>query len=86
MTVRAKFKVQSITRTISNQYRDGKSSMVEMQTIKLYPVSGGSEENKEFWASTPSGSIDLGCVNLAAAEQFVLDGEYYIDFIPAPTA
>lgn len=79
MSVRAKFKVDAIERT--------KYGSVEMQTVKLSPVYGGdaksSEENKKFWAASPSGSIQLGCVNAEAAKLFELGAEYYIDFTPA---
>lgn len=76
MPVRAKFKVNSIDRQLSYE---GK----ELQTIKLSPVTTGSEENKQFYAYTPSGHIDLGTVNAEAAQQFELGKEYYVDFTPA---
>ena len=82
MNVRAKFVVQSITRTQSTTYRDGNYVPEEVQTIKLFPVTGSSEENKKFFASTPSGAIELGTVNLEAAKQFELNKSYYVDFIP----
>ena len=78
MSVRAKFKVNSITR---QQHWD--ASKGEIQTIKLAPVSSGSDENKSFYASTPTGTIELGTVNADAAQQFVLGGEFYVDFTPA---
>lgn len=83
MSVRAKFTVNSIIRTLGSTYVDGKYVAKEVQTIKLYPVSGGGDENKAFFASTPTGSIELGAVNLEAANQFELNKEYYIDFTPA---
>lgn len=84
-TVRAKFKVQSITRTSGSQYDSKlqKSVEQETQTIKLWVVTGGSDENKEFFASTPTGSIELGVVRLEAAAAFELNKEYYVDFTPA---
>jgi hypothetical protein len=75
MAVRAKFKVQSITRT--------KGGAGEVQTIHLLPVTSGSEENKAFWAYTPNGRIELGTVNAEAAKQFELDREFYVDFTPS---
>jgi hypothetical protein len=48
--------------------------------ISLSPVYSGSEENKAFFAWTPSGSITLGCVNPAANEKFAVGREYYVDF------
>lgn len=88
MSVRAKFKVTSINRNIGSvrtKDEDGKDKWIqaEVQTVKLSPVTSGSPENESFYAASPSGSIELGCVNPAANEQFVLEGEYYIDFTKA---
>lgn len=77
MSVRAKFKVDSIER--SKHYGEGS----EMQTIKMTPVYGNSEENKKFYAASPSGQIHLGTINPEAAKQFELGKEYYVDFTPA---
>jgi hypothetical protein len=74
MRVRAKFTCNSITRT---KRWNGPG---EVQTIKLSPVTSGSDENKEFFDATPTGSIELGTVNEAAAKQFELGKSYYIDF------
>ena len=77
MTVRAKFIVQSITRT-----KHWDKSKGNISTIKLIPVTNGSEENKTFYEATPTGAIELGTVNIAAAEAFTLGEEYYVDFTP----
>ncbi len=76
MSVRAKFKVQRIERSL---WRTG----VEVQTIVLHPVVIGSQENAQFYEATPSGEIKLGTVNAEAAAQFELEGEYYVDFTKA---
>lgn len=97
--VRAKFKVHSITRTEGSRVvRNADGSEVknergypeyepcEMRTIKMSPVFGNgdpSHENTKFWQASPSGSLELGCVNLDAANQFELGKEYYLDFHPA---
>lgn len=81
MSVKAKFKVQSITSTVGTRWNGSEYSSEEVRTIRLWPVSGGpGTENAEFFASTPSGVIDLGTVVKAAAEYFALDGEYYVTF------
>ncbi len=77
MTVRAKFVVQSITR------QKGWSGNAEVQTIKLNPVSSGSEEDKKFFAATPSGTVELGVVNPDAGNYFELGQAYYLDFTKA---
>jgi hypothetical protein len=78
MSVRAKFKVQSIERTES--YSGG-----EVVTIKMAPVysQDPESENRKFWEASPSGSLLLAVINQQAAEQFILGKEYYLDFIPA---
>lgn len=92
MTVRAKFKVTRIERSMGSKQQgtdeNGRPlySLHEMQTITLSPVYGNGDpnhENTKFWAASPSGEIKLGTVNQAAWEQFILDREYYVDFTPA---
>lgn len=68
--VRAKFKVDS--KTI---YANGAS-------VKMLPVTCGSEENKKFYQYTPGGCIDLQVLNPNAAEQLCPGKEYYIDITP----
>lgn len=71
MSVRAKFRVQSVT-----QYEHG-------YAVKLTPVSSGSAENASFYKWTPGGSIELQTVNDDAAKQFAVGIEMYVDFTPA---
>jgi hypothetical protein len=78
MSVRAKFICNSIT---SQKHWD--SSKGETKTIKLTPVTSGSEENKAFYEATPSGSIQLLTLNEEAAKNFELGKSYYVDFTPA---
>lgn len=77
MSVRAKFKVQSITR------QAGWGGAKECNVVKLSPVSSGSEENKVFYASTPSGSIELGVLVPEVSSRFDIGQEFYVDFTPA---
>lgn len=72
MTVRAKFKVQSITEVEGG-----------LKTASLTAVSSGSPENAEFFKWTPSARIELSTMNPVAAEQFVPGKEFYVDFTPA---
>lgn len=53
------------------------------ETIVLYPVSDGSQENEKFFQYTPDGKIALQIVNPSAAAAFEVGKEYYVDFIPA---
>ena len=75
--VRAEFKVSSITRS------PGWNGQKEVQTIKLSPVTSGSEENAKFYAATPGGNIELTTVNFDAAQHFDLGDEFYVDFTKA---
>jgi hypothetical protein len=78
MTVRAKFVVNSIERK-----KHWDKSKGETQTIKMTPVTSGSEENKAFYEATPGGAIELCTLNEDAGKQFELGKEYYVDFTPA---
>ena len=51
--------------------------------LSFYPVYQGSEENKEFFKYTPSGTVTFGVTNTAVAEKFEVGKEYYLDFTPA---
>lgn len=68
MSVRAKFKCQSVTA------ENGGSC------ITLAPVVGGSPENDSFYKCTPGGSVVLNTINPDAVKQFEEGKEYYIDF------
>ena len=72
MTVRAKFKVVSVT-----QGENGTNS------VRLQPVTGGSPENEAFYKWTPSGQIELSTINADAAAQFAPGAQFYVDFTPA---
>lgn len=97
MTVRAKFKVDSIERTIlrrpvvnpasgkRDNWQLGQEN-VEMRTVKLSPVFGNGDpnhENTKFWEASPGGKLELNVINLEAAEAFGLGEEFYVDFTKA---
>ena len=77
--VRAKFKVDSITRFA---YSKG-------ATVMFSPVYSDdpASENRAFWTATPSGRIEMAINNPASADVFELGREYYVDFTAtAPVA
>lgn len=78
--VRAKFKVQSVTK------QAGWGGHKELHTVRLQPVTSGSEENKSFYASTPSGQIEIGVVSKEIGEGFEIGKEFYVDFIAVDAA
>ena len=57
----------------------------EVYDLTLFPVTGGppGSENAAFFASTPTGRIDLQTINKAAADEFVQGKAYYVDFTVA---
>lgn len=71
MSVRAKFKCEVVV------------SRANGSEIELSPVTNDSDENRQFYAYTPGGSIKLSTVNAEAAKQFVPGKDYYVDFTPA---
>jgi hypothetical protein len=70
--VRCKFVVDSVTKS-----RSGFANVV------MTPVTSGSEENKKFWEYTPSGKLEIGTTNIAAADELEVGKEYYIDITKA---
>lgn len=68
MTVRAKF-------FVTQKEHHGNSDL-----IRLSAVVSGSDENKQFFYATPSGSVEMYTVNPEAGEQFNVGDEFYIDF------
>lgn len=73
MSVRAKFRVSSVTEKSDGGF-----------AVQLSPVIADNPENAEFFKYTPGGHINLETVNQAAAEQFEANKDYYVDFTPAP--
>lgn len=94
MSVRAKFKVDEIRESayISGYENNAEGKpdysrpiKVKQSTIVASPVYGNGDpghENTKFWKATPSGRLELGCVNPDAVKQFVIGEEYYVDFTP----
>lgn len=70
-TVRAKFRVHNVTK-----YN-------HCTEIQMSPVFSGSDENKSFFAATPSGDIRMSVKNEIAAQAFEVNVEYYVDFTKA---
>jgi hypothetical protein len=73
--VRAKFTCTTVSKSL---HWDGSKRF--LYTANLTPVTTGSDENKSFFAATPSGSISLGSF---LEDAFEPGKEYYVDFTPA---
>ncbi len=50
--------------------------------VTFAPVTSGSEENEKFFKYTPWGELKFGTINKAAADQFEIGAEYYLDLTP----
>lgn len=72
--VRCKFECVSVTK-----YK-GWGGVEFMYSYKMQPVSSGSPENKQFYASTPNGTFEIGAVR---DDLFEAGKEYYFDITPA---
>lgn len=71
---RAKFKCHSVEKRI------GFNGHPFVYAAKMQVVYTDSEENKNFFAATPAGTIELSTV---AQDVFEPGKEYYVDFILA---
>jgi hypothetical protein len=76
MSVRAKFRCSGITK---REHWD-KSQAAFTYDAEFHAVTGGSEENKAFFAATPTGNLKLSTVR---ADLFEPGKDYYLDFTPA---
>lgn len=77
MSVIAKFRCNNVTKTDHWEKEKGQLASI---TLSAVMGDGDNEENKKFFAATPSGNISLGTVNPAAYEQFEEGEEYYVTF------
>lgn len=71
--VRCKFKCVSVEKV------EGWGEQRFHYNYRFSAVVGGSEENKKFFASTPSGEFKFQAVQ---GELFEVGKEYYLDFLP----
>lgn len=68
---RCKFKCHEVSKIV-----DFYNSEKFLYTAKFSPVTSGSEENKKFFAATPSGSLSIGTYS---EDLFMPGKEYYLD-------
>ena len=53
-----------------------------VHSARMYPVTGGSEENESFFKWTPGGNLELSVLK---EQHFEPGKEYYIDITEATT-
>lgn len=83
MNTRAKFQCTSVKKYKSARWDETGQKMIADGFLYAYEfqvVSSGSEENKKFYASTPTGSMAMSAVR---DDLFVPGEYYYLDFSPA---
>lgn len=78
MAVRAKFTCTSVTKGVN--WNMNRAEHPFLFGYKFQPVTGDSPENKSFWASTPSGALEMQAVR---DDLFEPGKSYYLDFTPA---
>jgi hypothetical protein len=83
--MRTKFRLVSVARAVGMvmDQATGAYAPGEVSTLKFTAVVGSTPENKAFFAATPCGEVSLGAVRKEVADQFVLGGEYTLDFLTA---
>jgi hypothetical protein len=72
MSVKLKFKVTEQTQ------RAAWNGPGTIGSVKLNPVTGGSDENKSFYEATPGGSIEFSTINEAALKSLPVGAEVYV--------
>ncbi len=82
MSVRAKFTCVSMQKYESNVWDMAHQNTITgiLYRYEFYPVTATSEENNTFFASTPTGSLQMSAVR---DDLFVPGQNYYLDFTPA---
>ena len=86
MSVRAKFRCTEATDRWSGIPDRPAQKSVKLEAVMPAYKDGKPDPdhpNTQFFAATPSGRLELAIMNPAAAEQFVIGREYFIDFTPA---
>lgn len=77
MSVRAKFRVQTVTDHFV-------ASPDEVsKTVILNAVTRDDDAAEDFWKYTPAGNINITIQNPTAAEPFVPGKSFYVDFTEA---
>lgn len=75
MATRCKFCCQS-----KREYQHWNTNKPNLYEYEFMPVTGGSEENKQFFEATPTGSLKVSTVRDGS---FEVGKSYYIDMFLA---
>lgn len=80
MNVRAKFHCSSMKKYHTTTWANGKPVLGFLYSYEFHVVMGDTDENQKFFASTPSGTINLSSVR---DDLFEVGADYYTDFSKA---
>lgn len=82
MTIRTKFVCTGVTKRHGTVWDNvtNQSKMAFVFDAEFQTVYGTSDENKKFFASTPTGTVKLSTYR---EDSFEPGKEYYLDFTPA---
>lgn len=72
--------VQAKLRCTWNEATQWSTEESPCHTVRLAPVYGDSEENKQWSKYTPSGQVELNITNPAAFDRFEANAEYLVTF------
>jgi len=72
MTVRCKFTCRSVTKQVGWD----RNKHPFLWNAEFVAVTSGSTENEKFWAATPNGKLEVGCIQ---ADAFEVGRDYYLD-------
>jgi len=90
MTIRAKFKLVAMRSYIAEMYNyetktSSPAKFVDLEWRVVNPNRDNpTDENKQYWSSTPTGDIKFATVNQAAVDDVELGKEYYVTFQEVP--
>lgn len=78
MSARLKFNL--VSKSTTNYGKE------DLFNVKFSPVTGnsGSDEDKEFYRYSPSGTLEFNTINKHAADSFEFGRSYYLDITEAP--
>ena len=78
ITVRCKFRCNHMTKRLDSGSKQDQKFLYEYEFYAVY--DDGNEENKKYFAYTPSGSLKVGTFR---DDLFEPGREYFLDIIPA---
>lgn len=79
MAIQTKWHCSEMSKYHTTTWVDGKPVLGFLYRFKFHVVMGDTEENKKFFASTPSGSLEVSSVR---DDDFEVGKDYDVIFTP----